>query len=118
MWRKRWNVVGVDNIQYLDAVLKNPDTGAEYRDYKAYNIVGLVACADLVASRYLGGGSGSPGDLGFESLVIDESKTGGALLFRLAENASAIVVHEKVKDALEASGIPGFVFYGAGEWSG
>ena len=109
---------GVDNIQYFDAVLRNPATGAEHRDYKAYNIVGLVACADTVASRRMGTGNSAMGDVDFESLVIDESKTGGALLFRLAENVSAVVVHDSVKDAIDASGIPGFVFYGPSEWSG
>lgn len=109
---------GVDNIQYFDAVLKNPATGAEYRNYKAYNIVGLVACADMAASTLMGTSASRMGDVDFESLVIDESKTGGALLFRLAENVSAIVVHESVKAAIEAAGIPGFVFYGPGEWSG
>lgn len=58
------------------------------------------------------------GDIDFVSLVIDESKATGHLLFRLAENVSAVVVHEQVKSAIEASAIPGFVFYGPGEWSG
>lgn len=109
---------GVDNIQYFDAVLVNPATGQEWRDYKAYNIVGLVACADMAASRLMGTGGARLGDVDFEALVIDESRTGGARLFRLAENVSAIVVDEAVKAAINASGIPGFVFYGPGEWSG
>jgi hypothetical protein len=109
---------GVDNIQYFDALLRDPTSGAEYRNYKAYNIVGLVACADMAVSQRMGTSTSRMGDVDFASLVIDESKTGGALLFRLAENVSAIVVHDKVKDAIEANGIPGFVFYGPGEWSG
>lgn len=108
---------GVDNIQYFDAVLKDPASGAEYRDYKAFNIVGLVACADP-ASQLMGTSPARMGDTDYAALVIDESKTGGALLFRMAENVSAIVVHERVKQAIEAAGIPGFVFYGPGEWSG
>ncbi len=109
---------GVDNIQYFDALLKDPASGAEYPNYKAYNIVGLVACADMAASQRMGISNSTMGDVDFASLVIDESKTGGALLFRLAENVSAIVVHEAVKNAIEAAGIPGFVFYGPGGWSG
>lgn len=109
---------GVHNIEYFDAVLKDPDNGREYTDYKAYNIVGLVACADMTASRLMDSNESDLLDMDFESLVIDESRTGGALLFRLAENVSAIVVHEQVKRAIEDSGIPGFVFYGPGEWSG
>lgn len=65
------------------------------------------------------GTSGSTmGDADFHALIIDESKTAGLLLFRLAENISAIVVHERVKQSIEAAGIPGFAFYGPGEWSG
>ncbi|MCC7069732.1 MAG: hypothetical protein IT383_00320, partial [Deltaproteobacteria bacterium] len=75
-------------------------------------------CADMAASRLMGTSSSRLGDVDFAALVIDESRTGGARLFRLAENVSAIVVDEAVKAAIDASGIPGFVFYGPGEWSG
>jgi hypothetical protein len=109
---------GVDNLQYFDALLRDPRDGTEFKDYRAYNIVGLVACADMEASELMGTSDSTMGDVDFQSLVIDEKKTGGLLLFRLAEKVSAIVVHEKVKDAIEAAGIPGFVFYGPGEWSG
>ncbi|MDL1888838.1 hypothetical protein FBQ96_04515 [Nitrospirales bacterium NOB] len=109
---------GVDNIQYFDAVLRDPSTGKEYRNYKAYNIVGLVACADMQASELMGTSDSTMGDADFHSLVIDETKTEGLLLFRLAENVSAIIVYEKIKQSIENSNIPGFVFYGAGEWSG
>jgi len=109
---------GVDNIQYFDAVVVDPITGQEHRDYKAYNIVGLVACASMQDSELMGTSDSTIGDVDFHALVIDESKTRGLLLFRLAENVSAVVVHERVKQAIEDAGIPGFVFYGPGEWSG
>jgi hypothetical protein len=50
------------------------------------------------------------GDVDFHALVPDESRINGQLMFRLAENLSAIVVHESVRKAIEAAGIPGFVF--------
>lgn len=109
---------GVDNIQYFDAVLVNPATGQRHDNYKAYNIVGLVACADMGSSEVADPSSARMGDIDFQGLVIDEAKAAGHLLFRLAENVSAVVVHDSVKRAIEASGIPGFVFYGPGEWSG
>ncbi|WP_147445046.1 DUF1629 domain-containing protein [Corallococcus sp. CA053C] len=109
---------GVSNIQYFDAVLKDPASGKELLDYKAFNIVGLVACADMGASEVMGTSDSAMGDADFHALVIDETKAGGQLLFRLAENISAIVVHDRIKQAIEAAGIPGFVFYGPGEWSG
>lgn len=109
---------GVDNIEYFDAVLENPVTGSEERNYKAFNIVGVVAAADMKASQLMGTSNSTIGDADFHALTIDESKTGGLLLFRLAEALNAIVVHEKVRKAIEAAKIPGFVFYGPGEWSG
>ncbi|MBL8025522.1 MAG: hypothetical protein JNL74_03880, partial [Fibrobacteres bacterium] len=86
--------VGVSNIQYFDAVLSNPLSGEIRHDYKAFNIVGLVACADITASQTMGISSSRVGDTDFHGLVIDETKTDGTLLFRLAENISAIVVHK------------------------
>lgn len=109
---------GVDNVQYYDAVLKDPTAGREYRDYKAYNIVGLVSAADMGASTLMGTSSSRLLDVDFEGLTLDPTRPRGTLLFRLAENVSAIVVHERVKAAIQGSGIPGFAFFGPGEWSG
>lgn len=112
------DAAGVSNVQYFDAVVRDPASGKEHNDYKAFNIVGLVACADMEASERMGTSASAMGDTDFHALVIDESRTGGQLLFRLAENISAIVVHERIRQAIEQAGIPGFVFYGPGEWAG
>jgi hypothetical protein len=109
---------GVENIQYFSAVLRNPKTGQEYGDYKSYNVIGLVSAADMQASEQMGTSLSTIGDVDFHALVIDEEKACGLLLFRLAEATNALVVHQKIKDAIDSSGIPGFVFYGPGEWSG
>ena len=58
------------------------------------------------------------GDVDFHSLVIDEARTHGLMLFRLAEARTAIIVHERIKQAIDDAGIPGFVFYEPGDWSG
>lgn len=109
---------GVDNLQLFNAVLRDPKSGTEYRDYKAFNIVGLVSCADMARSERMPTSDSTIGDVDFHALVIDETKTRGLLLFRLAEAVNAIVVHEKVRAEIEAAQIPGIVFYGPGEWSG
>jgi hypothetical protein len=108
---------GVDTVQYFPAVLHEPVSQKQYTDYWAFNIVKKVACADLERSTVVGGDP-QRGDADFGALFIDDTRTGGALLFRLAENVSAIVVHESVRAAIEARGIPGLVFYGPGMWSG
>lgn len=110
---------GVNNLELFPARLINPNTGVVRDDYQAFNIIGLIAAADLDSSTLM-----NPEleptilDTDFESLVIDEEKTYGFHLFRLAESCNAICVSEQVKKAVEKSAIPGMVFYGPGEWSG
>lgn len=110
---------GVNNLELFPAKITNPNTGEVHDDYQAFNIVGLVSATDLGASRLMDPDT-KPGilDTDFEALVIDENKANGFHLFRLAESCNAICVSEKVKAAVEKSGIPGIVFYGPGEWSG
>jgi len=109
---------GVTNIQFFEATIFDPDTQVTHTNFKAYNIVGLVHCADMKRSKLISDDSDGLFDVDFSSLYIDESKINGTLLFRLAENVSAIIVHENIKLAIESSKIPGFRFYGPGEWSG
>jgi hypothetical protein len=62
------------------------------------NIIGLVAAADMVASRtrpfaevYF-----------FEKLVIDPAKAHTLSIFRLAESPTEIIVSDRIAKALEA----------------
>jgi hypothetical protein len=109
---------GVANLECFPALLKDPETGTEYKNYQAINIVGLVSCLDRQNSKVMSHSNGLNSDADFEALFIDEKKAQGHLLFRLAENVSAIVVHESVRAALINAQIPGIVFFGPGEWSG
>ena len=109
---------GVDNLETFRAVLRDPFSNKDLKNYKAVNIVGVVSAADADKSERMDGSDSEMIDVDFSSLVIDESRTGGALMFRLAEAVNAIVVHEKVKNAIEKRGIPGMIFYGPGEWAG
>jgi len=109
---------GVDNLQLFDAILKDPKKKVEYTNYKAVNVIGRVAAADLANSTLMNLPSPELFGQTFDALAIDEKKAGGLLLFRLAESASAIVVHERVKKGIEAAEVPGMTFYASGEWSG
>ena len=109
--------VGVDNLQLFPALVADSAKKIEHTNYKAVNIVGVIACANMGASTLMGTSDSEMIDVDFDALVIDEAKTGGVLLFRMAEAVSAIVVHEKVRLYIEDR-IPGMTFYGAGEWSG
>lgn len=116
--RRALEGAGVDNLQCFPALLRDPLDGSEIADYWAFNVVGLVACADMARSSLMGTNDSGMGDIDFDALVIDEAKAGDRPLFRLAESVSAIVVSERVRAAVEAAGIPGMVFYGPGTWSG
>src|SRR3990172_5068054 len=109
---------GVDNIDFYRALVKDPLTGEELKNYWAFNILGLISCADMTRSKLMGTSKSQLLDVDFDSLVIDEEGTMGFHLFRLAENISAIVVDDEVKETIEQHKIPGMVFYGPGKWSG
>ena len=96
---------GVDNMDLYDVILRDTVKGTDLTNYKAVNIVGTLACADLKNSEYSDPSGSGMIDMDFDSLAIDESKTSGMLMFRLAECITAIIIHEKVKEALEKYGI-------------
>lgn len=109
---------GVDNIDVYDTVIRHPKTGYETRDYVAGNLIGLVAAADLGASNVVGGSADGLLDVDFESVKIDPARARGLLMFRLAENTSAIVVHEKIRDFIGQRGFPQLEFMPPEEWMG
>jgi hypothetical protein len=111
--------VGVDNLQTYPARLVDEINHVVYENYVAFNVIGLVAAADLGRSKLAPHPAGpSLLDTDFDALAVDESKARGLLLFRLAEKCSAIVVDHRVKEAVEKSRIPGIVFYADMEWAG
>jgi hypothetical protein len=100
---------GVDNLDLYAATVSDPEDGTVHENYKAVNILGLVAVADLQASRYVTHGA-PVADVDFDALVVDESKARGLLMFRLAESVNAVLVHEKVKDRLTQAGFDDLAF--------
>jgi len=106
---------GVDNVVFYPARLKNKATGQVY-DYFAFKVVGLVAAADMSKSQWSSYDGTTVGDTSFTTLVLDENKAGGLLMFRLAENFSALVVHERVRDRVFASGIDTLLFVKPEDW--
>ena len=108
---------GVSNLEPFSAVLVDEASQREYTNYKLVNIIGVIAAADLTQSVYTA--HGAPlFDVDFDSLVIDESKALGGLMFRLAENVSGIVVHESVKNAVLKAGIEHLDFVPTRQWIG
>ncbi|MCU0634210.1 MAG: hypothetical protein MUE41_04995 [Gemmatimonadaceae bacterium] len=111
------SAAGVDNLQTFAATLRDPWRKVDLDDYRAVNVIGVVRAADAERSARAGTGGGALIDADFAALTIDPKSPDGLLLFRLAENVSAIVVHERVKRTIEQRAIPGMTFYEPGEWS-
>jgi hypothetical protein len=91
---------GVDNLQMCDVSLTSLE-GRMVPGYHAVNVVGLVAAADLSKSHYTDTTGTGVIAVGFRKLVVDERAAANLLLFRLAESIASIVVHERVKAALD-----------------
>jgi hypothetical protein len=111
---------GVKNLQTFETVLndvqgKNPPPNDFYL---AVNIFELVSAADLKKSKTNPEVQEKRISMDFFSLSIDEEKASGHLMFRLAENVSAVLVHEKVKEYVESKGINNLTWYKPEEWAG
>jgi hypothetical protein len=95
---------GVDNIEAFPATLSVPWTKEVLDNFVAVNVIGLVSAAAVTSSVSTG-------------VSIEAERAGGLLLFRLAESREAVVVHQRVADAVRSSEIEGMTFYEPGEWS-
>lgn len=111
-----FDAVGVDNILYFPVDLHIKQTGQKY-EYFAYKLIGRIAALDMkksVVETYHGG---QPlGDASILNLVIDETNTKNCLIFRLEESFSTIMVHEKIKIAVESAKIDTIRFINQDEY--
>lgn len=112
---------GVDNLLVFPALLHNrmDEPNVVYKNYKAVAIMGNVDCVDKKRSGQADLGD-STGLLkgGVDRMYIDEARTQGLLMFRPVPGVGAVIVHERVKKAIEASGLKYFRFYSPSEWGG
>lgn len=100
---------GVDNLEVWDAVVRKSDGTLLRDDYKAFNVVGLIRGAGP-ATVFAQQNPSRMVDASIESLDLVVDQTHGLLLFRLAESINTVIVHQKVKDAIEARGIENVAF--------
>jgi hypothetical protein len=99
---------GVDNIEFHPVTVRNTQTGEAY-EYFAFNLLGLVAAAGP-ATKMSSHDGDFIGDTQVYDLAIDESRARGLLMFRLKEKFTVILVHRKVKQAIERAGIGSVTF--------
>jgi hypothetical protein len=101
---------GANNLDAYEAVIIDPDSGSRILDYKAVNILGLIAAADMGRSQARVNPGGAMLDVDFDSLVVDDSRALGTLIFRLLESNNAILVHERLVEHLRQSGFQDMTF--------
>lgn len=90
---------GVTNFQTFPARLTYTEQGSIFENYKAVNIIGCIAAADLARSDYTP--AHAPAfRTAFRKLMIDPEKAKGQLMFRLLESVSKVIIHARVRDAL------------------
>jgi hypothetical protein len=106
----------VDNIDTYAAQLESSD-GQEAVPCVVYNIIGCVRAMDLGGSVVLNPAAPKRGDTPIELLALDSSRVQALNLFRLDENASAIVVSDHVKNTVEAQGIHTLKFTRPEDWA-
>ncbi len=109
---------GVDNIDAYDAILLGKDGQPLNEEFKAVNIIGRIACADLDKSICDVDDQDDPVGVDFESLVIDVNRAQGAKFFRLHEAVNAIIVHVTVKESVEKLNFRGINFIAPEDWIG
>lgn len=102
---------GVNNIDAYKADFYYADGSKAPGEYFIVNVIGVVAAADMSKSVYDPNQPDKMIAMSFDSLTIDQSKTHGLLMFRLAENIVEIILHEKVKKAIEKANIPYVALY-------
>jgi hypothetical protein len=110
---------GADNLQVYPAVLRDTVNGVDHTNYKGVNIMGRLRAESRPETKTdkLNDSSGILPEL-VEGLVIDAEAPDGTRIFRLENARRAIIVHEKVKLAIEKYKIPYIWFRGYGEWLG
>lgn len=106
---------GVTTFDFYPAILRNVATGRTY-PYYAYNVNMLLAAADMSQSEWACYDNNPMFDVSFTRLVLDESRCHDELAFRLGQNVNAIVVHDRVRDALLGQGIDTLSFIDPDDW--
>ncbi len=104
---------GVDNIDYYPAKVLFGNTRLPL-EYKVANILGLISGLDREASVFEEDEDGFIEEI--YSMVFDESKFHDLKMFRLEEFENLIIVHKKLKAAIEKNSLTGMTFIEDEEW--
>ncbi len=109
---------GVDNLDTYPVRITDTETGEVCEDYRAVNVLGLVAAADMDASNWTDPTGRGLASVDFDGVAIDPAKTHGLRMFRMAECVSGVLVADVVRVALEEAGGFGLRFVQPENWIG
>lgn len=104
----------VRNLQFIPAILTDPDNGEKHTNYLAMNVLGAISAADMAKSKYVVHDGIPIIDVSFDKLVIDESRTLEVPIFRLVESSTVILVHQRLGDHI-LTRFPNMRFYETGD---
>jgi hypothetical protein len=100
---------GVDNVDYYDVILVDPQTGQRWNDYLIANVVGVVDVIDLGKSQ-IDPESPPVTAVLFDEIVLDEGRARNLMLFRPRHKQSSLLVSPQLRRALEAKRFPDVEF--------
>lgn len=106
---------GVDNVEFFPVELETPEGRVE-EGYWLANVVGRAACVDRANSDFTPRRLG-PG-LKLKSFRIDAAQAPEQPIFRLAENATLVVINEALKKHLENAALVGTMLQPTEEYDG
>lgn len=108
--KKVFETYNVTDVDYYDSCLIQPN-GNIIEDYKTVKIKKIINCVDLGKSEYFNLGIDDIDIFSFSKIVlINEKIPKGTLLFRLGESPADLLIHEKLKEALEKEIVTGINF--------
>ncbi len=109
-FKRALDAFGIDNVQYVPADIYDEVERRTYSDFFVANIIGLVDCIDMQRSKLTMRAALPDKIRDIEELHIDEARAKGHSLFRLDRQFTIILVSERLKNALERSGLRGVGF--------
>lgn len=106
-FRRLLEGAGVDNVQYIPAQIEDQASGRTLGGYFIANVIGLVDCIDMGASKLVLRAA-PPGAIRFiRELHIDEGRARGLPLFRLERKSSLVLMSERVQQQIAPAKLRG-----------
>lgn len=112
---------GASQIDYHACRLVNTRDASVYRTHWAANLLDVIHCIDEAASA-IERDDEEPAEIyTIRRLELLEQRLGDVPMFRLGERPNTVIVHERIKAAVEGAGMTGVRFLPASgyrEWGG